>query len=353
MKNFVFFVLCMLAGSILGQIEVILSPASEGIPALLMQVTNNQDRPLSFSLLNSPFHDTFIGSSLDVVNKDGHPVNFLGPLARFSELRDEDILRIEAGQTVSKEISLNDFFELNEDNQYQISLSPSFNALFFEDDVTVESNTVTMKNLRLKSFPSKFQPAQTPTLTAVDPKAILTRALGVQTPTSRGVPELAFKSCTSAQKSDSNIGWDLANSQLAWGVNDLARNKGNSAAYKTWFGSTTAYFNQVQSIVNRTDNSRRKNFQTVDCNGQHCTSNTYAYVFPNDRNENIYLCGAYWRATNGDKGATMTHELSHFTVNGGTDDIVYGTANCQNLARSNPRSAAINADNYAFYLWKH
>ena len=86
---------------------------------------------------------------------------------------------------------------------------------------------------------------------------------------------------------------------------------------------------------------------------KHCTSSTYAYVFPSDPTQTIYLCGAYWAASTGDKGATMVHELSHFTVNGGTDDIIYGTANCKNLAKTNPKKASVNADNYCYYAWLH
>lgn len=42
----------------------------------------------------------------------------------------------------------------------------------------------------------------------------------------------------------------------------------------------------------------------------------------------IYLCGVFWNAPNAgtdSRGGTLVHEASHFTLNGGTGDYVYGS----------------------------
>jgi len=66
----------------------------------------------------------------------------------------------------------------------------------------------------------------------------------------------------------------------------------------------------------------------------------------------IYLCGAYWNApaTGTDsKAGTLVHESSHFTVNGGTQDYVYGQSGAKSLAISNSNNAVMNADSHEYF----
>ena len=49
------------------------------------------------------------------------------------------------------------------------------------------------------------------------------------------------------------------------------------------------------------------------------------------------------------KGGTLVHEASHFKINGGTDDLVYGQAGCKNLAIRNPDQAVKNADSHEYF----
>jgi hypothetical protein len=50
------------------------------------------------------------------------------------------------------------------------------------------------------------------------------------------------------------------------------------------------------------------------------------------------------------RAGTITHEMSHFFVAGGTKDHMYGTAKCKQLARSNPELALTNADNFEYWV---
>ncbi|MBF0274912.1 MAG: hypothetical protein HQK84_06745, partial [Nitrospinae bacterium] len=66
----------------------------------------------------------------------------------------------------------------------------------------------------------------------------------------------------------------------------------------------------------------------------------------------IYLCGAGLSAPasgTDSKPGTIIHELSHFTVIGGTDDHAYGQSGAQSLATSNPSNAILNADSYEYF----
>jgi peptidyl-Lys metalloendopeptidase len=49
------------------------------------------------------------------------------------------------------------------------------------------------------------------------------------------------------------------------------------------------------------------------------------------------------------KAGTIVHEQSHFTVNGGTQDIVYGQSGAKSLAISNPAQAIMNADSHEYF----
>jgi peptidyl-Lys metalloendopeptidase len=60
----------------------------------------------------------------------------------------------------------------------------------------------------------------------------------------------------------------------------------------------------------------------------------------------------YWSApaTGTDSQAgTLIHEMSHFTVVAGTDDLAYGQTAAEALATSDPDSAIRNADSHGYF----
>jgi len=119
--------------------------------------------------------------------------------------------------------------------------------------------------------------------------------------------------------------------------------------YKTWFGEYDhARVNLVQKHFNRISREGLKDF-SFDCT---CERNdVFAYVYP-DQFGKIYLCGAFWRATNSgtdSRAGTLIHESSHFTDIAGTEDYVYGQAGAKDLAQTNPDEAVANADSYEYF----
>ena len=72
-----------------------------------------------------------------------------------------------------------------------------------------------------------------------------------------------------------------------------------------------------------------------------------AYVYADDA-YTIYVCTGYWPAPAkgyDSKAGTLIHESSHFTVNGGAQDYIYGLTEGKQLASSSPAKAVANADN--------
>lgn len=159
----------------------------------------------------------------------------------------------------------------------------------------------------------------------------------------------SYVSCSAARQTALVSAASAAQSYATNARSYLSGISSGTSRYTTWFGTyTSARKSTVQSHFNAISGNTFSSF-TYDCT---CTdSGTYAYVYP-DSFGRIYLCGAFWNApTTGtdSKGGTIIHEASHFTQNGGTDDIVYGQTGARNLASSNPNQAIINADNHEYF----
>jgi len=120
---------------------------------------------------------------------------------------------------------------------------------------------------------------------------------------------------------------------------------GASSLYTTWFGShTSSRFNKVVSDFGAINGNIRRSRYACDrtCPG------VYAYVYPSDSSQTIYLCDVFWSRPS-ERAETIVHEVSHFNRVAGTDDWAYGENACRNLARSNPARAVDNADNMCYF----
>ena len=119
--------------------------------------------------------------------------------------------------------------------------------------------------------------------------------------------------------------------------------------YESWFGAaTTQRASTVDSNFNKINSAMANEDITVDCK---CKQNYYAYVYPTQPYK-IYVCKAFWSAplTGTDsKAGTLVHEMSHFDVVAGTDDVVYGQTGARSLAISNPDDAIRNADSHEYF----
>ncbi|KAB5596496.1 Peptidyl-Lys metalloendopeptidase [Ceratobasidium theobromae] len=178
----------------------------------------------------------------------------------------------------------------------------------------------------------------------------LASAKGLPNHGTRGLSRRAigYTSCTSARQSLIATAANSANTYVANANSYLAGISSGTTRYTTWFGAfSSARFSTVKSHFSLIGTDATSS--TYDCT---CTdSGTYAYVYPGSPGY-VYLCGAFWNAPNtgtDSRAGTIVHEQSHFTVNGGTDDHVYGQSNAKALASSNPTNAIDNADNHEYF----
>jgi len=133
----------------------------------------------------------------------------------------------------------------------------------------------------------------------------------------------------------------------------------DKATFRKWFGTDgeparKQIEEMVDKMLNLNKNTTIDNF--VDGRDgflSHHVSTTYAFVQPNDTFfHNVHLCHLFDKApaTGTDsKAETLTHEMSHFSDIGDTDDHAYGVRSCKRLAKKKPSDALNNADSFAYY----
>ena len=121
------------------------------------------------------------------------------------------------------------------------------------------------------------------------------------------------------------------------------------ARYTTWFGTfASSRYTTVTSHFNAISSAMTNAGITFDCKS---TQKVYAYVYPNQP-YTIYLGAVYWTAPalgTDSQAGTLIHEMSHFDVVAGTDDVVYGQAGAKSLAISDPAKAITNADSHEYF----
>ncbi|CAE6428808.1 unnamed protein product [Rhizoctonia solani] len=166
---------------------------------------------------------------------------------------------------------------------------------------------------------------------------------------------VSYSGCSSSQQTLVSAAATASNTYVSNVNTYLSGISSGTTRYTTWFGSyTAARLSTVRSHYTAIGTDATST--TYDCTTCQNTAgidydSTYAYVY-SDEPGTIYLCGVFWDApvTGTDSRAgTIVHENSHFEVNGGTSDWVYGQSSAKSLASSNPTRAIDNADNHEYF----
>ena len=124
----------------------------------------------------------------------------------------------------------------------------------------------------------------------------------------------------------------------------------NEPHYVSWFGAEDAdRIKRVKKKFNKVLSAMEADVITYHFDDPQCEPSYYAFTYLGARD--IYLCGMYHRSVDllgiDTKLCTIVHELTHAVSR--TDDIEYGRDKCLQLAKTNPRRATINADNYGYF----
>ena len=249
----------------------------------------------------------------------------------------EDYIELKAGASMSVDVELSAYYAMNKAGTYAVQAVSHFHDAFqVKPKVRGERiEAVSDQDLRSEML------------------AIYVDGTGVPESEKYGVLDVAkagsvsYVGCSTTRQSSINSGLTAAKSMSASANSYLAAGT-KGARYTTWFGAYTAgNYNTVKSNYTKIGDALNNKPLTFHCD---CTDSAYAYVYPNQP-YNVHLCNAFWSApTSGtdSKGGTTIHEVSHFDIVAGTDDLAYGQTACKRLA-SNAKKAIKNADSHEYF----
>ena len=162
-----------------------------------------------------------------------------------------------------------------------------------------------------------------------------------------------FNGCSAGQRDDIVEAIGAAESITADALRALrntpASRRADAPRYARWFGAHTP--ERYSIVTDRYDailDALSGETIAADCT---CTEEVYAYVYAS-RPYAVYLCPYFFRADvlgTDSRAGTFVHELSHFTVLGGTRDHVYGRSSAATLAFEDPDLAVANADSVEYF----
>jgi peptidyl-Lys metalloendopeptidase len=271
-----------------------------------------------------------VEESLFAVTRDGEPVAYTGPIYKRPAATGQDYISLKSGESITSVVNLGGYYDLSASGQYEVFYAvASFNMFNEKGNAFKFKDVLTSEKISFKGNGSNGKGKPTP-------------------PPPPPPGGNTFNSCDAGQQSLLVAARDQAKIYAANSENYLlAGNQGSR--YTTWFGQFSSgrydtVKNNFIAISNAMDNAGVQ----FDCK---CKQPYYAYVYPNDPYK-IYLCKVFWQAPlsgTDSKAGTLIHEMSHFDVVAGTDDVVYGKTGAMNLASTDPNAAITNADSHEYF----
>ncbi|KAI0766464.1 peptidyl-Lys metalloendopeptidase [Trametes elegans] len=329
--------------------------AVDGVDNLKVTTTLTNTGDETLKLLNDPrgpLH-TLPANSFAITTDSGDSPSFIGVKAKYvpaqaaKSASDKVFTILEPGQSVAIDHDLSAAYNFTLPGAGKYTVEPS-NLFHFVDPETNEP-------IEIRANVATHVAKVAGKLAVARPSPTLAR-------------RYTYKGCSAAQQSSIRSAAAAAQSYVKNALSHLRSHTAASPRYTTWFGAYTgSRHGTVQGHFSKISGNDLASF-TYDCACDE--ESTYAYVYPNDFGH-IHFCGAFWQApTTGtdSKAGTIVHEVrrvadahararnrqsSHFTRNGGTDDIVYGQSGAKSLAKSKPDQAVRNADSHEYFAENH
>jgi peptidyl-Lys metalloendopeptidase len=293
-----------------------------------VKISNPNSQPLRILNWHTPANG--VQESLFIITQNGNSAAYIGPLYKRAAPSDADYLVLDPGASLEYDVNLSDSYAFAESGDYEIAYDTAASNLYTDEASAKIAGHIKSGSLRL-SVEGRANPVR-----KVQPIDAISGSN-------------SFAGCNASQQIDLVTARDdsstYANDALAYFTSNKAGDR-----YQKWFGVIEATrWNLVKSHFTSIAYFADTAALTFDCT---CTSpGTYAYVYSNDPSR-MYLCGAFWAAPaigTDSKAGTLIHEMSHYTILGGTDDYVYGQSGAMNLAITSPAQAVMNADNHEYF----
>jgi peptidyl-Lys metalloendopeptidase len=278
------------------------------------------------------------------IKRDGEVVDYFGPHYKRHAPTEKDFIKLKSGQSITKHFELTAWYDMSAIGNYEVSFNVHSVNLF------EHRNDHVKKGAQVQSLSSDAAFVYLDGVSSVkgDKTSNAKKGGGGSTCTTG----TCFSGrCSNSQQSQilSALGAadQITNNAVAY-LNAHSSNN-VSARYNTWFGeATSSRYNTASAHFDAINDAIDNKPKTFDCS---CKKSYFAYVYPNQPYK-VYLCNAFWSAPEfgtDSRAGTIVHELSHFDIVAGTDDVVYGQTGAKNLAISNPDQALNNADSHEYF----
>ncbi len=280
-----------------------------------------------------------IEAPLFEVTRDGLPVRYLGVQVKRPAPTGADYVALRPGASRSVRVELSALYDMGVTGAYSVRWRAGATQLF--------SRPGTLRGSQ-SAMPGRATALPDPAAASVWIDGRLPRGAFDAAGAAPEGAGLSFSRCSNAQQ-ETIAGAVQAAQAMAQDGDAYLQRKDLGRRYTGWFGAVDA---ARPATVARHFQAIREAFAgkpvTVDCG---CNASYYAYVYPNQPYK-IHVCKAFWSApmTGTDsKGGTLVHEMSHFTVVAGTDDLAYGRSAAAQLALGDPDKAVQNADSHEYF----
>ncbi|WP_341501473.1 M35 family metallo-endopeptidase [Gallaecimonas sp. GXIMD4217] len=306
-----------------------------------LKLTNTAKHPIKVLKWYTPADG--LEDGIFKISRDGQAVPYQGPHYKRPAPSEKDYVKLAPGESLNTQVELSAYYDLSESGSYDIQYDVEAMGLIknkgqakkAERLAEMKSNTVSLwvDGLEFKGAGSnKGKPGSGDGGGSTDGVSFQGR-------------------CSNSQQSEILTALSAAGTISTDALDYLQghNSPASSVRYDTWFGSYDAgrwntVTNNFSAIKDAIDNQPL----TFDCS---CKKQYFAYVYPTQPYV-VYLCSAFWSAPNtgtDSRAGTIVHELSHFNVVAGTDDLGYGHTNAKALADSDPNKAIQNADSHEYF----
>jgi peptidyl-Lys metalloendopeptidase len=269
-------------------------------------------------------------------------VGYIGPIIKRRPPGPEDFITLGPGESRTASVNLADYYAIYQQGDYSVTYRAAPANL-----PPIAGDAPLASPLRKIVAPSN---------------AVTFSVTEARTPAPKLAPALAagsgpsFDQCTATQENDLKLAIPEARKIAAAALQILkstpSDQRPHAARYKMWFGAhNSERYATVTSHYEQIEGAYRTKHIVIACKGSKCSNDTYAYVFPTEPYK-IYVCGAFWAANisgTDSRAGTLVHEMSHFDIVAGTDDVVYGQPGAKQLATRDPDSALANADTHEYF----
>lgn len=297
------------------------------VERVVVKVTLANDSDHAVRVLSWYAPSADLEENLFVVSRGSEQVDFVGPHYKRPAPSADDYVVLGAGESVTREADLSDFYDFAKSADYTVQYSASFLREGAAEVVALSSNQISVWIDGRQNAAQKPEPGTPSNIT----------------------PNLTFTKCTTTQAADVTTALNAASTMANGASTYLGGSPSGTPRFTTWFGAYSSNnWNTAKThyvAIKDAIDAKPLNF---DCG---CKKTYYAYVYPNQP-YNVYLCKAFWSAPvsgTDSRGGTIIHELSHFNLVAATDDLAYGQTNAKALAISDPLKALNNADSHEYF----